>query len=315
MKLGSAVSFFCWLGVLGIFGMLLDGCQPRPKNERTIQISGGQAPSETVAQSAIPVPILATDRILQTMKLARILITGIAARDLSQISGCRQWSRDAGVLTFVDCEQGKVSFSGQAILRSNASGELQGFDLEMNVTEFDRVGSRLIRTRTKMDLDISQLQPLGGVQTGERKKGEQSYEGALRLTEEGEDLGKMKRSMEMIASRAHFSFRGAVLESLRLLGQASVKVQREKKKVNSVLWMVQSDPLTFQEKPRFWKGGLSFAESQDSGVPRTDVVFAEGMISIPRIKVDRPVFCRAEKSELEELQCLLSDLYRSGPGE
>ena len=309
MKLVSISNPGWNLTALVIAAVFVVGCQPRPKAERTVQIIAGKNSSEKVTQSTTPVPILAGDRTLQTMKLARILIAGIMAKNLPEIPGCGQWSLESDLLTFVDCTQGKVSFSGEASLKRNTLRELQGFDLQINVTEFDKVGSSLIQTKTKMDLDIAQLQPLGRAEDGS-----QGYEGSLRLTEDGEDLGKRKRSVEVMASKVRLAFQGTSLESFRILGQASAKIQREKTRVSKALWMINGKSILFQEQARFWKGGFSFAESADSGVPRTEVVFAEGMISIPKVK-DLPVFCRAEKSDLEELQCLMSDLYRSGPGE
>ncbi|MBX9765650.1 MAG: hypothetical protein K2X47_00140, partial [Bdellovibrionales bacterium] len=51
------------------------GCQARPKSDRTVQIKAGEM-GKVVTQNLTPIPLLATERLVQSMALVKILIEG-----------------------------------------------------------------------------------------------------------------------------------------------------------------------------------------------------------------------------------------------
>lgn len=282
------------------------GCQARPQSDRRVQIKPNEF-GKAEPQSLTPIPLLASERILQSMALAKLLMEGLLEDKVPKIEECESWSPVPNQVKFSKCKKDNIDFSGVATLKSAAGNEIKEFKFEVIVSEKD--GNRLETASTRLETAIT------GVNLERDQDGAKAYSASVRMLERGRDQGR-DRMFEATGSDLRFTLSKGRLTSFTL-GGLNVKLQRDKKKLNGSLF-IESDDLISHDG-RFWKGALVTMDSVTNRANSREVAFAEGMISLTEDKGAAAVSveCLSSTAELNspvKLRCLAANLHQTGPG-
>ncbi|MBX9765995.1 MAG: hypothetical protein K2X47_01880, partial [Bdellovibrionales bacterium] len=201
---------------------------------------------------------------------------------------CEFWDSELNLVEFSRCKKDNIDFAGSVSLKSAAGNESKELNFKVTISEKDKVGGRIEVVASKLEVAITQMNL-------ESEQGATKiYSAALKISETGEDQARRPRVFEATGKGLRLKFENNKLTAFRF-GTLTVKLQRDQLKINKTTFVESKTFIVYDQ--RFWKGSVLTMDADRMESPRTEVAFAEGILSLPEKKEGPAVSvqCTADK--------------------